>query len=68
MAHVDTTQHTSNYIYCQDKNGGILPQRRRMLKISSFGKDSHINVTEIVRICFWLSLNDLVNRTPLMSI
>ena len=67
MAHVDTTQHTLYYIYCQDKNGGIVPQRRRMLKISLFGKDSHINVTEIVIICFWLFLKDLVNGIPLMS-
>ena len=51
---------------CQDKNKEPVRQRRQMLKIRLFGKDSHINVTEILVSCFWHSLKDLVNGSPLL--
>ena len=48
----DLTVMTINV--CQDKNREPVPQRRRMLKICLFGKDSHINdVTETLISCFW---------------
>ena len=37
---------------CQVKNKEPVPQKRRMLKIWLLGKDSHINVSEILISCF----------------
>ena len=48
----DLTVMTINV--CQDKNREPVPQRRRMLKICLFGKDSRINVSETLLSCFWL--------------
>ena len=39
---------------CQVKNRESVPEKRRMLKICLFGKDSRINVSETLLSCFWL--------------
>ena len=51
---------------CQVKNRESVPEKRRMLKICLFGKDSRISVSETLLSCFWLFLKDSVNGSPLL--
>ena len=51
---------------CQVKNTESVPEKRRMLKICLFGKDSRISVSETLLSCFWLFLKDSVNGSPLL--